>query len=143
MNRLHEQDFYLWTEQTAHLLKTEQWQEIDLENLIYEIKSMGSNDQHALKSNLRIVLLHLLKWQFQPAYRSNSWLSSMIEHRQQIEELLEKSLSLKPYLEEVFGKVYIKAVKGAEKQTGLPSTLFPTDCPYSLQQVLDVDFIPS
>lgn len=142
MNTLYNQDYYLWTELTAKHLEQKEFNELDLPNLIEEIKSMGSNDQHALKSNLRIVLLHLLKWQFQPTYRSNSWVSSIVEHRQRVEELLEKSPSLKPYLQEVFGEVYIKAIKGAAKQTGLPSTTFPIDCPYSLSEVLDLDYLP-
>lgn len=142
MNVLHDQDFHLWIQQTVDMLEAQRWHEVDIENLIEEIKSMGSNDKHALKSNLRIVLLHLLKWQFQVAHRSNSWISSIVEHRQRIEELLEKSPSLKPYLEEVFPEVYPKAAKGAEKQTGLPTNTFPVDCPYTLQQVLDIDFLP-
>lgn len=140
--KVHEQDFYLWTKQTAELLEAGLWQEVDLTNLIAEIKNMGSNDKHALKSNLRILLIHLLKWQFQPAYRTNSWMSSIVEHRQRIEELLEKSPSLKPYLEEVFKEVYPKAAKGAEKQTGLSLNIFPVDCPYTLQQILDIDLLP-
>jgi len=141
MKTLYDQDFYLWTQKVGQQLAAGKWDEIDIGNLIVEISDLGSNDKHALKSNLRIVLLHLLKWQFQPSYRSNSWLSSIVEHRQRIEELLEKSPSLKPYLEEVFDEVYLKAVKGAEKQTGIARSVFPDACPYTLSQVLDLDFL--
>ena len=142
MTTLYEQDFYQWTQKTAKQLSQSQWDDLDTANLIAEIKSMGSNDKDALKSNLRIVLLHLLKWQFQPTYRSNSWLNSIVEHRQRIEELLEKSPSLKPYLAEVFPQVYPKAVRGAAKQTGLSDRIFPVECPYTLADVLDLDFLP-
>jgi len=138
----YEKDFVAWADEQLILLEQERFAELDLIHLIEEVRDLGSNDKHALKSNLRIVLLHLLKWQFQPSYRSNSWLSLIVEHRQRIEELLEKSPSLKPYLEEVLSKVYPKAVKGAEKQTGLEANTFPAECPYSLTEVLDLDFLP-
>ena len=139
----YDKDFVAWSGEQAMLLEQERFSELDLINLIEEVRDLGSNDKHALRSNLRIVLLHLLKWQFQPSYRSNSWLSLIVEHRQRVEELIEKSPSLKSYLEAIFSEVYLKAVRGAAKQTGLLSASgFPDACPYTLAEVLDLDFLP-
>ena len=139
---IYEQDFYLWTVQTAKQLEQGKWDEIDLPHLIEEIRDMGSNDKHALLSNLRVVLLHLLKYKYQPAYRGNSWLSSIVEHRQRIEELLEKSPSLKSSLSEFLPKAYSRAMKGAAKETGLPISTFPEEFPFTLEETLDIDFLP-
>lgn len=142
-SKLYNKDFVIWSEEQALLLEERRYEELDVANLVEEIKNLGNNDKHSVKSNLRIVLLHLLKWQFQPSHRSNSWISSIVEHRQRIDELLEDSPSLNSYLEEVFKDIYPKAVKGAEKQTGLNRNTFPVDCPYTLSEVLDIDFFPS
>jgi predicted DNA-binding ribbon-helix-helix protein len=95
VNSLYKQDYYLWIEQTIELLQEQKFNEIDLSNLIEEIKDMGKSEKRAITSNLRILLMHLLKYQYQAEKRSNSWLFTIVEHRQRIQELLETSPSLK------------------------------------------------
>ena len=78
---LYDQDFVLWIESTVRLLKNQRLTELDLENLIDEVEDMGRNQKHALESNLSILLMHLLKWQYQSLKRSNSWKFTIREHR--------------------------------------------------------------
>jgi hypothetical protein len=70
---LYEQDFNLWLTETAALLKTGQVERLDYDNLIEELASMGISQKHALKSNLTQILMHLLKWRYQPEKQTNSW----------------------------------------------------------------------
>lgn len=139
---LYEVDFAAWVDTQALLLEQGRYEKLDKANLIEEIRDLSRRERSALNNNLRIVLLHLLKWQFQSDCRSRSWKSSIVEHRQRIEQSLEESPSLKTYLENVFKDVYFRAVKKAEIETGLNRNTFPVDCPYTLAEILDVDFMP-
>jgi Domain of unknown function DUF29 len=139
---LYEQDFLLWLESTTELLRQQNFNELDLENLIEEMEDMGKSNKSAMRSNLMIVLLHLLKWKYQPDKRSNSWKSSIREHRIRIEEDFEDSPSLKNYSLEIVTKSYQNARKLAADQTGLDLAVFPTESPFSLTQILDPEFLP-
>jgi len=139
---LYERDFYLWTEQQARLLREGRLDELDIANLVEEIESIGRKDKKAIKSNLVVVLLHLLKHQFQPNRRSRSWLDSILEHRQRLRDDLEESPSLRAHLEAVFPHAFADARARAVTQTGLPGRSFPQTSPYSLEQVLDPSFLP-
>ncbi|MFK0731097.1 MAG: DUF29 domain-containing protein [Gloeotrichia echinulata GP01] len=139
-NNLYAQDYQLWLEHTASLLRTNKFSELDLENLIEEIESMGRSDKNTLRSNLRVLLMHLLKYKFQPQNRSNSWLYTIYEHRQRLQEAFLDSPSLKSYYLEVFDYCYQHARKEASIETGLPLSIFPQQCPFSVDEILDADF---
>ena len=98
---LYERDFSLWIEQQAALLREKRLDELDVANLLEEIEWMGRKDKKSIKSNLVIVLLHLLKHEFQPKRRSRRWLDSILEHRQRLRDDLEESPSLRGHLEAV------------------------------------------
>ncbi|MFM5983193.1 MAG: DUF29 domain-containing protein [Sphaerospermopsis kisseleviana] len=106
---LYEQDFYLWIETTAQHLRKGDFTEVDLGNLIEEIESMGRSEKRELKSRLIVLLMHLLKWHYQPEKRSASWQSTITEQRICLEELLEDSPSLQPLFTELFADCYNKA----------------------------------
>lgn len=78
---LYEQDYYLWLETTAKLLRDGQLSTLDAANLLEEIEDMSRSEQRAVYSNLKILLLHLLKHRCQAERRSNSWMASVVEHR--------------------------------------------------------------
>jgi hypothetical protein len=136
---LYEADYYLWIQDTLEKLKHQDYSQVDWENLLDEIEDMGRSERRSLGSNLTIVLLHLLKWQYQRDRRSTSWETSIVEHRIRIEEALEDSPSLKSYLAEILDKQYQKAIRLAIAETKLPSKTFPSRCPYSIDQVLEAD----
>ncbi|WP_353673597.1 DUF29 domain-containing protein [Synechocystis sp. LKSZ1] len=142
LSALYEQDYYAWLQATAKQLKDNQLQGLDRLNLLEEIESMGRSEKNALGSNLQILLMHLLKYRYQPEKRSNSWLLTIFEHRDRIEEALEQSPSLQPYLREIFHKCYAKARQKAALETGLALNTFPAESPFSLDETLDVDFLP-
>ncbi|MFM7363847.1 MAG: DUF29 domain-containing protein, partial [Cuspidothrix sp.] len=124
------------------LLKNKQFAELELENLIEEIESMGRSEKNALKSNLRVLIMHLLKYKFQPQNRSNSWLYTIYEHRQRLQDTFLDSPSLKGYYLEVLDNCYQHGRKEAAIETGLPLSIFPQDNPFSSEEILDADFFP-
>jgi hypothetical protein len=134
-------DFNLWTQRTAQLLRERRWQEIDLEHLIEEIEGLGKSERRGIASQLARLLLHLLKWQYQSQRRSDSWLDSITDARTQIELALEDNPSLKGYPAEQLEQSYQRARRQAAKQTGMLLAVFPEECPYSLESVLE-DWLP-
>jgi hypothetical protein len=139
---LYETDFYAWTQEQATLLRNEQWSQIDLQNLIEEIQSLGKQQRQELRNRLSVLIGHLLKWQYQSGRRSRSWLATLRIQRLDIAELLEDNPSLKPYLKEALHKAYLKGVELALGETDLPKRIFPVQCPYSLSEILNYDFYP-
>lgn len=139
---LYETDYLQWIEATIVQMKQHNYGAIDWENLIEEIEDMGRSERRSLESNLTVILLHLLKWQFQPERRSNSWQASIAEHRRRIRKAFKDSPSLKPYLEEVFAECYEDAIELASIETGLPASTFPRSCPYTSAQALETSFLP-
>ena len=139
---LYDKDFHAWLQHQAILLRDDRLSELDRKNLFEEIEAMGRSERHALESNLIVVLLHLLKYQYQPTRRSNSWRASIREHRRRIRRALSDSPSLKPFLQQIHPGAYREARALAADETGLARTRFPTVIPYTLEQVLDPDFLP-
>ncbi|MFW5666740.1 MAG: DUF29 domain-containing protein [Coleofasciculus sp.] len=106
----YETDYYAWTQQQAQFLQQQQWNCLDIVNLVEEIESLGRQERRELRNRLGVLLAHLLKWQFQPQNRSRSWLATIREQRFQVRQLLAESPSLKPYLVEAIELAYHSAV---------------------------------
>jgi hypothetical protein len=139
---LYERDFCLWVEEQARLLREGRLEQLDVVNLIDEIEDLGIHEKRAVKSNLVVVLKHLLKHQYQPRRRSRSWLSSIAEHRRRLRDDLSTSPSLRLYAREQFEECYRDGRRQALIETGLPENALPSAPPYSLEQALDPDFLP-
>lgn len=139
---LYQRDFVLWIEEQARLLRERRFAQLDLDNLIDEIEDMGHSNKKAIKNNLVVVLLHLLKHQVQPDHRSRGWMASIVEHRLRLRDDIEESPSLRNHARDVFDRAYSDARMRAQVETGLPIRTFPTICPYTLEQALDPEFLP-
>jgi hypothetical protein len=142
---LYNHDFYAWTQEQAALLREGAMHEIDAGNLAEEIESLGKSDRRALGSHLRNLLLHLLKWQYQPAGRhtGHSWRSSIRNARAEMAVLLEDSPSLGREVSGLLTRWYPLARQDAADETGLPLATFPETCPWAPAQVLDSAFWPA
>ena len=136
---LYEQDFNLWLEQQAALLREGRFHQLDLANLVDEIEATARTDRKAIKSNIVVLLTHLLKHQFQPEQRSTGWHGSIVEHRQRLRDDFEESPSLRTHATKVYARA---ARERASAQTGLPLRSFPRSTPYTLEQTLDPKFLP-
>ncbi len=131
----YERDFYRWTQTQAALLRQGRLDQADLENIAEEIESMGKSDKRAISSYLHNLLLHLLKWQYQPSRRSRSWENSMDNNRHQVERIINDSPSLWAQVSDLISAEYTSARKSASRQTRLPVTTFPELCPFTTEQV--------
>ncbi len=142
MSETYLTDFNLWIDRTTQLLREERWHQIDVAHLIEEIEDLGKSERRGIVSQLTRLLLHLLKWQYQPQRRSDSWLDSITDARTQIELAIEDSPSLKNYPAEKLEESYQRARRQAAKQTNIDISVFPNACPYSLELVLAEDWLP-
>lgn len=139
---LYDRDYYLWLSHTANLISEGKFNEIDAANLIEEIEDMGRSEKRGIESNLVVVLLHLLKYKYQPEKRTNSWKSSIREHRRRLRKAFADSPSLKRHFEEVFDECYQDGREQAADETGLPLNTFPTESPFSPSEALNSDYLP-
>jgi hypothetical protein len=137
----HDSDFYAWTQEQAHLLRTAQFHQIDFAHIAEELEDMGRSEKRELESRLEVLIMHLLKWQFQPNLRSRSWQLTIKEQRLRLEKLLKENPSLNSYLADSLEKNYQLAIISAERETGLSS--FPETCPYSLTEIFTPEFLPT
>lgn len=138
----YERDFYAWTHEQATLLRDQQFTRLDLDNLIEELESMGRSERRQLLNRLEILLMHLLKWQYQPAFRGRSWELTITEQRRRIAKLLRANPSLRPELPALLTEAYDDATFSAMRETGLPETTFPATCPFTLMEVLGEGWLP-
>jgi hypothetical protein len=131
----YDTDFYQWTQQQADLLRQGALSALDRENLAEEIESMGKSGQRAVESYLRNILLHLLKWQYQPERRGNSWRLSIRDGRHQVAKRLRESPSLKPKIADMVTDEYPLVREYAANETGLPLVTFPEQCPLTVEEI--------
>lgn len=143
MGTTYETDVVAWANEQAALLRSGQLSAIDVEHLAEEIDAMSAKEKRELRNRLAILLQHLLKWQFQPTRRSDSWTTTMFEQRLNIKGILEDSPSLTGILEERLGSAYALAIHQAAKETGISLHLFPKTCPYALAEIMDDDWLPA
>ena len=142
MHPKYEEDVYGWATHTAELLRMKKMSEVDFDNIIEEIEALGRSEQDELTSRLTILIAHLLKWQYQQTMRGHSWKYSIIEQRKKSKSRLKKSPRLKSRLNEVLIDAYDFATTLAAKDTGLDETVFPQQCPYTFEEIMDDAFYP-
>ena len=142
MGKRYDGDIVAWASEQAALLRKRQWSALDIDNLAEEIDSVGRTEKRELGSRMTVLLAHLLKWQFQPAHRSQSWLRSIRTQREKIARALQKMPSLQPCLAdpEWLDDAWEDAVEWAAKETGIDE--FPEDLIWTVQQILDPGFLP-
>lgn len=141
-NSLYGSDLYAWTQEQARLLRERRWADLDLENLVDEVQSVGGSEKREIGSRLEVLLGHLLKWKYQPGLRGNSWTSTIFEQRGQILSILESSPSLRAFYRTQVAERYRAARLLAAKETGIAFGLFPEQCEFTADQVLDADYFP-
>ncbi|MFV3074223.1 DUF29 domain-containing protein [Niveispirillum fermenti] len=139
---LYETDFYAWANEQAALLRAGKLSAADIENIAEEIESMGRTEKRELANRLTVLLLHLLKWQFQPLRRANSWRTTIRVQRRDLVVHLKDNPSLKAKVGEAIEQAYGTAVIQAADETGMPETTFPAECPWSFGQIMDMEFWP-
>lgn len=140
------EDYYAWTQRTVEQLRQGRLSEVNLEQIAEEIEEMGSSERNELENRLVVLLVHLLKWQYQPERRGRSWQLTIEEQRLRIIRRLTKNPSLRSRLPEVIEQdAYPIAVIVAARETNLEKTTFPAtfeQTGWNWEQVLDMDYLP-
>ena len=139
---LYDTDLYAWAQEQAARLRAHASSAIDWEHVAEEIESVGESERSEIESRLAVLLMHLLKWQFQPSMRSASWRSTIREQRFRLAKRIRRSPSLKHYPAEVLDEEYEFVRPKAAEETHLAEETFPENCPYTILQVLDPTFLP-
>jgi hypothetical protein len=139
---LYETDFYAWANEQAALLRSGKLSLADIENIAEEIESMGKSEKRELVSRLTVLMLHLLKWQFQPLLQGASWRTTIRIQRIDITDHLEDNPSLRAQVPEIIVRAYTKARVEAAAETGMGEDTFPASCPWSFDQMMDPSFWP-
>ncbi|NCS48861.1 MAG: DUF29 domain-containing protein [Microcystis aeruginosa BK11-02] len=136
----YETDYNQWLKETVKQLQERNFEQVDWDNLIEEIESMGKSDRRALMSLLTRLIEHLLKlayWQEEKKRSGNHWAAAIVNFRAQIQQRLEDSPSLRPELAAMYDKVYPVAIKSVSQLFSLNS-----DAHISLEQTLDDNWFP-
>lgn len=138
----YESNYDAWLVDQISQLQQGNWDKLDIPHLIEELEGLNKSNKRELYSYLVVLLAHLLKWQYQPKERCGSWEGSISNSRNRIELVLKDQPSLKNYLPEVLSKAYAEAKEWAHKETALDINLFPPECPYIVNQLIDKNWLP-
>ena len=138
--KLYDTDFYRWTQEQAKLLSLGKWEMLDVVNLVEEIESLGKQQKQELRNRLGILIGHLLKWDYQPAFRSKSWKATIREQRNEVLDIFQENPSLNPYLNEGIQKGFRQGINLVVRETPLDYNNLPTECPYTVTQILNPQF---
>lgn len=144
MNVTYEQDIVVWANEQAALLKAGKFEQLDIQHIVEEIEDVGKSEQRELRHRMAILLMHLLKWHYQPERRCRSWQNTIKTQRKLIRLHLADVPSLKTRLtdENWLDWVWTEAIDEAAKETGLDSTLFAASWLWTVEQVLSEQFLP-
>jgi hypothetical protein len=140
---LYQRDFYTWALEQGRALRAHHTEAIDWENLAEEVEGLGRSEARELEGRLEVLLLHLLKWRYQPKKRSRSWRLSIREQRQRVARELRQNLGLQTTLAESVSGAYESARLVAARETKLAERTFPLTSPWIFGQINDPDFWPN
>ena len=136
---VYDQDFYVWTEVQAELLRRRRFEALDLDNLIEEVEGLGDAKQSAVLSAASVIIEHLLKLQFSPAQDPRrGWADTILEHRDRLE--LELTPRLRQILEDELPSLYALTRRRTERRLRLDGETaaadqLPESCPYGVDQI--------
>jgi hypothetical protein len=136
----YETDFYDWTKAQADALRRRAANALDWDNLAEEIETLGRSDRHQIESRLENLVLHLLKWRYQPEQQCGGWRGSIFEARHRLERLVSESPSVRSYPAEYLAKAYPYARRKALDEAGL--SRLPDESPWTIEEILSPDFLP-
>ena len=136
----YDRDFYGWSLEQARLVREAHWDAVDRENLAEEIESLGREQLNKLAGAFRVLLLHFLKWDHQPAMRSRSWILSIEAQRLEVEDVLDDNPGLKPRIGDAIARAYRQARLEAARETGMDKASFPEVCGYSYDDIVSRPF---
>jgi hypothetical protein len=136
----YERDFYSWLMEQARHVREARWDALDRDNLAEEIESLGREQFNKLESALRVLMMHMLKWDHQPGRRGRSWWASIAEQRLRVASVLADNPGLQPRIDQAVARAYARARLRAIKETEIDDKIFPATCPYSWNDIISREF---
>ena len=141
-NTVYELDFHAWANEQAALLRAGRLSDIDASHIAEEIEALARSERREFTNRLSVLLLHLLKWSYQPERRGRSWELTIKEQRRQLARHFKNSPSLSPWIDEAMADAYGDAVLRAELEMNLLRDMLPWSCPYRFEQAISEAFWP-
>lgn len=135
-NNQYDKDYYGWVLSQSELLKKKEYAKVDWKNVLEEIEGLGRSEKRALRSSLRVYLMHMLKAEYQPEMHTRSWDLSLKNSLKEINITLKENPSLKPKLKQIIKEAYDFARTDAAQETRLPEKTFPKECPWDFKDLL-------
>ena len=139
----YEDDFVAWLEDQAQHARRGEIDALDLENIAEELEGMARSDRREIRNRLAVLLAHLLKCWIRPEKRSASWIEAIAEQRDGIIHVIEDSPSLQSFSAQILDRAYPEARRKAALQMRLRETAFPETCPFTIDEVLDIGWLPA
>ncbi|HXR34784.1 MAG TPA: DUF29 domain-containing protein [Candidatus Binataceae bacterium] len=140
---LYERDYYTWALEQARALKERRLETLDWHNLAEEVEDLGRSEKRELRSRLEVLLVHLLKWRFQPKRRSKSWKATVAVQRLKLRRHLRDNPGLKPFVPDLLAEAYDTArIEVAGRLSTPEESQLPTACPWSFEELIDETFKP-
>ncbi|MDP4021612.1 DUF29 domain-containing protein [Methylobacterium sp. NEAU 140] len=136
----HEDDLYTWVQEQIALLRAGRVDALDLDNIAEELSDVGNAQYSQLESALRVLMIHMLKWDQQPEKRTPSWIYSIREQRRRYAKILRKNPGLKQHLETIREDIYPISRDWAADECNLQPDEFPPNCPYDWEDLLERPF---
>ncbi|AWN46055.1 DUF29 domain-containing protein [Methylobacterium terrae] len=136
----YEDDTHAWALEQARLLRSGRLDAVDAEHVAEELESLGRSEFAKLRSSLRVLVMHMLKWDQQPEHRTASWIFSIREQRRRYEQVLRENPSLTPRRAAALAEAYEEARLWAANETHLEPDEFPDSCPYTWDDIVDRPF---
>ena len=143
LKTLYEIDDSLWLEETIELLKAKNFDALDLDNLIEELEDLGNEKKFRVASFLQQIIRHALLLQFwisEREYNQAHWQAEIISFQYQLKRYL--TTNLRQYLEQEFEQIYFESLRYVRQKNDNKVNL-PDTCPYSLEELLDPNWLPS
>jgi len=140
----YETDIVAWANEQARLVRTGQFELLDLEHIAEEIEDVGKSEQRELASRMAVLLCHLLKWQYQPARQGASRQATIKTQRDRVKRRLNRTTSLKNCLNDPdwWADAWDDARDAMEKETGISYDKFPEQCPWTVENILSDNWFP-
>lgn len=132
----YDDDLYSWALEQARLIREGVETGLDRENVAEELESLAKREASKLESALSVLLLHMLKWDYQPERMSRSWDNSIATQRDRYRDVLADNPGLKSRQASILAKAYRDAARLASSQTGIPRDELPDTCPYTMDAIL-------
>jgi hypothetical protein len=144
MKELYESDYLHWLSASTAQIRRRELDQLDYENLLEELEDLGREQRRKVDSYLRQLLIHLLLYAYRESekeYCAKGWQAEIDNFRFEL-ELLLKSKTLSNYFVQEIDLIYPKSRKQAIKKTELPGEIFPDRCPFTVDEILNYDYLP-